>query len=374
MTKSITSKLIDTINNSTVQALDNSLIQRAVTSNGIYNTSENNFLSATNTTIFSDEVETSAVTDQGHSGRCWLFATLNILRHQIAKDYKLDDFELSESYPYFWDKLEKANVFYEQIINSSDSPIDDRYVEDLLKCPQSDGGWWEYSAAVIAKYGIVPKYAMPESITTSKSYELNTLLNRKLRKDSFVIRDMISKQTSKDSIQNIKTKMLGEVYHFLTIAIGTPPKTFDFSYKDKDKLFHRDNKITPMNFLEKYTKNNLTNYVSILNDPSPTKTYNQTYIFEDGGNVIDGIEPLLLNLEMSDLKNLTMQQIKSGEAVWFGCDIHSDVNKRGFMSTDIYDFEMYSDSVKLLFILSMSFSLFTSVMASFILVIYSAFI
>lgn len=340
MPKSITSEFIELFANQTSNKTKNhSLIQRAVTSNGIYAASENNFLSANNTTVFSDEIETGTVTDQKNSGRCWLFASLNILRHQIAENYKLDDFELSETYPYFWDKLEKSNTFYEQIIESAHAPINDRRVEDLLNNPQGDGGWWEYAAAVINKYGIVPKYVMPETISTSKSNELNMLLNRKLRKDSFVLRKAAIDNESEDNICTIKTHMLSEIYHFLTIAIGTPPKTFDFIYKDKDKKFHRDSNITPIDFLEKYTKNNLSDYVSILNDPSPTKKYEQTYVFEDGGNVIGGIEPLLLNLDMSNLKKLAMKQIKSGESIWFGCDIFSDVNKKGFMTTDVYDFE-----------------------------------
>jgi|SRR5680860_1278980 len=340
MPKSITTKSVESLSNQLHYRTENhAVIQRAVTSNGIYTSSENIFLSATNTTIFSNEIETNVVTDQKNSGRCWLFAALNTLRHQIVKDYKLDDFELSETYPYFWDKLEKSNTFYEHIIESAHAPIDDRRVEDLLNNPQGDGGWWEYAAAVITKYGIVPKYVMPEAIATSKSNELNTLLNRKLRKDSFILRQLVTSDDSENNIKNIKMKMLSEIYQFLTIAIGTPPKTFDFSYKDKHKKFHRDNNITPLHFLGKYIKNNLSDYVSILNDPSPTKSYEQTYVFEDGGNVINGIEPLFLNLNMSNLKKLAMRQIKADESIWFGCDVHSDVNKKGFMATDVYDFE-----------------------------------
>jgi bleomycin hydrolase len=338
MTKSISIASIESFSDK-FQAKDYAIIQRSVTNNGIYASSENNFASAVNATIFSDEIETNAVTDQKNSGRCWLFAALNTLRHQIAKEYKLDDFELSETYSYFWDKLEKSNTFYEHIIESAGLPVDDRRVENLLDRPQGDGGWWEYAAAVITKYGIVPKYVMPEAVTTSKSNELNTLLNRKLRKDSFMLRQLVTSNDSKDNIQSTKMKMLSEIYRFLTIAIGTPPTTFNFSYKDKDKKFHRENGISPLLFLEKYTKNDLSNYVSILNDPSPTKSYEQTYIFEDGGNVIDGVEPLFLNLDMDNMKKLAMEQIKAGESIWFGCDIHSDVNKKGFMTTNIYDFE-----------------------------------
>ncbi len=314
-------------------------MQRAVTTNGIYASSESNALSATNTTVFSLELETGRVTDQKSSGRCWLFATLNILRHQVEKEYKLEDFEFSESYSYFWDKLEKSNYFYEQIIRLAALPLDDRRVTHIFSSPQNDGGWWEYSAAVIMKYGVVPKYVMPEAISTSDSYQLNVLLNRMLRKGALDLRHRVELGESTEAVRYEKDKLLGEVYHFLTIAIGTPPTSFTFNFKDKDKKYHRDDAITPLEFLKKYTHTDFSEYVSILNDPSSTKAYNQTYRFEDGGNVVGGLQPLLLNVDMPTLRQLAYQQIKAGEAVWFGCDVQTDTNKKGFMSLDVYDFD-----------------------------------
>ncbi|MFY9228028.1 MAG: C1 family peptidase [Candidatus Microsaccharimonas sp.] len=320
-------------------APSHTILQRAVTTNGINEASENNALSGLYTTIFSDEVETGGVTDQKSSGRCWLFATLNILRHQIAVDFKMDDLELSQSYSYFWDKLEKSNSFLEDVIANTNKPLDDRYNEYIFNDPQGDGGWWQYSAAIIAKYGIVPKSAMPEAKATSSSGQLNTLLNRKLRKGALELRTLITNKATDQAVRKVKEGLLQDIYQFLTIAIGTPPTSFSFAYKDKDKKFHRDVNITPLEFLKKYTHNNLDEYVAVMNDPSADKSYNQLYEFEGQGNVVEGIKTSFLNLDMQALRDLSLKQIKAGESIWFGCDVRTDTNKKGFMSLDVYDFE-----------------------------------
>ncbi len=337
MSKAITPALLEKFATQT-QDSQVSVMQRAVTKNGIYATSENNVLSATNTTVFSDEIETGSVTDQKQSGRCWLFAELNVIRHQIAKDAKLDDIELSQSYSYFWDKLEKSNSFFEKMIEFADQPLDDRWVARFFEWPQGDGGWWEYAVSVIEKYGVVPQTIMPESISTSESHQLNALLDRRLRKGGLELRKLVAEKKSDADIQKAKEEMLSDVYRLLTIAIGTPPQHFDFVYKDKDKKYHRDAGLTPVTFLKKYYKKSFDDYVVVLNDPSPSKTYLQTYQFQHGGNVVDGLEVKWLNLDMEAIKDLTFQQIKKGESVWFGCDIFTDVNKKGFMSLDTYDF------------------------------------
>lgn len=330
MTASLTPDLIKKL--ATRLDASHKVMQRAVTKNGIYDSSESNTLSATNTTVFSDEVETGGVTDQKQSGRCWLFAELNTIRHQIAKDFKLDDLELSQSYSYFWDKLEKSNMFFERIIATANDPLDDRYVARYFEWPQGDGGWWEYAAGVIEKYGVVPIEVMPEAKTTTESHQLNTLLDRKLRQGGLKLREL---KTAAER-QNLKESLLADIYQFLTIAIGTPPETFDFSYKDKDKKLHRERGITPVEFLKKYYKKSFDDYMVLLNDP--TKDENQPYQFEHGGNIVGGREVRWLNVSMPVLKKAVHDQIKKGEGIWFGCDVLTDVNKKGFMSLDTYDF------------------------------------
>lgn len=313
-------------------------IQRSVITNCINKSSENPFLSATNTTVFSHEIETGKVTNQKQSGRCWLFATLNIIRHHIAASWDMDDFELSQSYSFFWDKLEKANLFYERMIELADHPLDDRLVTYYLTTPQTDGGWWETSTAVIKKYGVVPKSVMPEAVSTSDTRELNALLNKKLRKDTLVLRDLVAKKTPQRTIQDTKEHMLHEIYRVLSVAIGTPPESFDFSYKDKKKKLHRDVAITPTEFLEKYCRINFDDYVSVVNDPSPNKQYARTYVIDGTSGMVDASPLAFLNVDMATLTALTLKQLKKGECVWFGANTRVYINHKGFMSLDAYDY------------------------------------
>jgi bleomycin hydrolase len=337
MPSPISAELLSTLRESIQDADQLTPIQRAVTMNGIYVSSENFAASATNTIVYSNELEEGKITDQKDSGRCWLFATLNILQHDIAKTLKLENFELSQSYSYFWDKLEKSNQFYEQIIATADKPLDDRFVDFMLSAPQYDGGWWEMSTAIIKKYGVVPKHIMPETIATSKSNQLNVLLNKKLRKDALVLRSKVTSQ-SVDEVQKYKEELLKEVYRFLTITIGTPPQSFDFSYKDKDKKFHRDIGLSPVEFLNKYVSLSIDNYVSIVNDPSHTKEYLQTYTVDDAKNVVGADSFNFLNVDIATFKDLATKQILAEEYIWFGCDIGANATKKGYLGLDVYDF------------------------------------
>jgi bleomycin hydrolase len=306
------------------------VLQRAVTMNGIYKASENNFLSRNNTTVFSDELETGSVTNQDMSGRCWLFAELNTIRHQIIADHKMEHLELSQSYSFFWDKLEKANMFYERMIAIASQPFEDRLVARSFEYPQGDGGWWEYAANVIEKYGVVPKSVMPESVTTTKSGQLNILLDRKLRQGGLKLRYMVEQKKSPAELQAQKETMLADVYRFLSTTIGTPPETFDFSFKNKDKKLHRDTGITPVEFLKKYYKKSFDDYAVLFNDP--TKNYEAMYQFDQGSNMVGGREVNWLNVDMETIRKLTLAQLKAGEALWFGCDVNADSNKKGYMN------------------------------------------
>ena len=312
--------------------------ERAVTTNGISKATENNFSSTTNPTVFSDEIKTGSVMDQKQSGRCWLFAALSTVRHQIAVEKKIENFELSSSYCYFWDKLERANIFYEKVISSRSQKLEEPKLVHLFNAPQEDGGWWEYAASLIAKYGVVPKSVMEESFSTTNSQQLNKVLNTKLRKDAVVLRQ-ISQNASDKEIQGIKKPMLSEVYRMLTIAIGTPPTVFDYAYRDTDGTFHREQGLTPLQFLNKYSKHNFDDYVSLMNYPSPTRSFGATYSLEGGCNLIGGKNTLFLNVDISTMRDLAYKQIKLGEPIFFGCDIGVGANKKGYMSNDTYDFE-----------------------------------
>ena len=214
---------------------------------------------------FSVEIPTMGATNQKSSGRCWIFAALNLLREKIAKDLNLEKFELSQSYISFFDHLEKANSFLEHVIETADRPTEDRYVDHILKSPVGDGGWWEFFVGLCCKYGVVPQEAMPETQQSSNTAALNMLLNRQLREDAVVIRRELAAGKSAEAVREMKQDMLKEIYNTIAICLGNPPETFDFEYVDKEKVYHADRDLTPKSFYEKYVGRDIENIVSIIN-------------------------------------------------------------------------------------------------------------
>ncbi|MDR0879172.1 MAG: C1 family peptidase [Clostridioides sp.] len=321
------------------------LAQRSVVKNGINESSENQETYIMNTPVFSEDLDTGEVANQKHSGRCWMFAALNTFRHKILNNFKLKDFELSQNYTFFWDKYEKANWFYENIIATANEDTDTRRVSFLLQSPQQDGGQWDMIVSIFQKYGVVPKSAFPESNCSSNSRTLNNYLNKKLRRDAVILRDLVRGGKSHDEIQTVREGMLKDVYNLLAISLGTPPETFDFEYRDEDKKYHLDRNLTPQEFFNKYLDVDLNDYVSIINSPTEDKPFNKSYTVDLLGNVVGGKEVKYLNVDMSTFKDLAIKQIKSGESVWFGCDVGQSSNRQsGIMSTDMYDVDSLFDS------------------------------
>lgn len=344
MKETISQEQINTLAKEFEQNEKLTAVQRSVIKNGILASSENQYSHVLNTPVFSVELGTGAVANQKQSGRCWMFAALNTFRHQIAHTFQLKDFELSQNYTYFWDKFEKANYFYENILATGDQAITSRKVAFLLETPQQDGGQWDMLVALIQKYGIVPKEIMPESKSSSASAELNKYLNKKLRKDAIVLRKLVAEKATPDQIATSKEEMLAGVYKILALSLGVPPTTFDFEYRDADKDYHIEKGLTPQTFYAKFIGSDLNDYVSIINAPTADKPYNQVYTVEMLGSVVGGKEVRHLNLEMSEFKKLAIAQLKADEAVWFGCDVgQSSERIDGIMATDLYDVDQTFD-------------------------------
>lgn len=315
-------------------------LQRAVVKNGIKAAAENTTAAVTNVPVFSLELATGKVSNQKQSGRCWMFAALNTFRHKLLQSFQLKDFELSQNHTFFWDKYEKANYFYENILATAAEEVTSRNVAFLLQTPQQDGGQWDMIVSLFQKYGVVPKTAMPESTNSSSSRELNTLLNKKLRKDAKILRQLVTDGQSKAAIQEVKEQLLQEVYNFLAISLGTPPSTFDFEYRDEEKNYHLEQKLTPLTFFEKYVGVDLNEYVSIINAPTADKPYNRSYTVSMLGNVVGGKEVRYLNLDMASFKKLAIAQLEQGESVWFGCDVgQSSTRDTGIMALDVFAFD-----------------------------------
>ncbi|MDN6640629.1 MAG: C1 family peptidase [Tetragenococcus sp.] len=314
------------------------LAQNAATKNGISNAAENIEAQSNNVPVFSTDLKTGEVANQKQSGRCWMFAALNTFRHKILDRFGLKDFELSQNYTNFWDKYEKANYFYENILATANEEVTSRKVAFLLATPQQDGGQWDMTVSLFNKYGVVPKRVMPESSNSTSSGDLNNYLNKKLRKDAAILRQLVADGASDSDIQTKREAMLQEVYNLLAISLGTPPTVFDFEYRDENQEYHIDHDLTPNSFFEKYVGVDLNNYVSIINAPTDDKPYNQSYTVEMLGNVVGGKQVRYLNVDMETMKKLAIAQLEQDESVWFGCDVgQSSDRKDGIMSLDAYD-------------------------------------
>lgn len=320
--------------NPSLQATEN-----AVSHNGLLKSLETRQSAIDNDYVFSIDLTKDAVSNQKASGRCWMFAALNTFRHKLISDFKLENFELSQAHTFFWDKYEKSNWFLEQIIATADLEIGSRKVKFLLDTPQQDGGQWDMVVALFEKYGVVPKSVYPESISSSASRELNQYLNKLLRQDAQILRDLLAKGASPEEVQTQKENLLQEIFNFLAVNLGLPPRNFDFAYRDKDNVYHRDTNVTPQAFYEKYVGLKLSDYVSIINAPTTDKPYNKSYTVELLGNVVGAPAVRYLNVEMNRFKELAIAQLKAGESVWFGSDVGQSSNRQtGIMATNTYDF------------------------------------
>jgi bleomycin hydrolase len=287
---------------------------------------------------FAVKIETEGITDQKSSGRCWLFTGLNVLRPKVIQKYELKSFEFSENYCFFWDQLEKANLFLEGIIETRDREIDDRKVEWLFKHPISDGGVWNMVVALVEKYGLVPKEAMPESQHSENTRMMNRLLRRKLREDGLILRRMHEQKKKVEALRGEKTEMLGEIYRMLCIHLGVPPKAFTWRYEDADGNVSEAKRFTPLEFYREIVGLNLQEYVMMMDDP--TRDYYRLYEIEYDRNMVDQPNWTYVNLPAKELKAFAKASILDGEAMYFSCDVGKQLNRdEGVLSLENYDYE-----------------------------------
>jgi len=270
---------------------------------------------------FSLEIQTGAITDQKRSGRCWMFAALNTMRMEVMEKLNLKSVELSQSYPLFYDKLEKANYFLESILKTLDEPRESRLIAFLLTAPMQDGGQWDMFTGLVKKYGVVPKDAMPESFNSSATADMNRYLTLKLREFACTLRTAYEKGESLEALSARKEEMMYTIYHMLCVTLGEPPKEFVFEARDKDNNFVRIGPITPKAFYEQYVGWDLDDYVSIINAPTADKPFMRSYTVAYLGSAADGAPVRYLNLPVEELKRLAITQMKDGKVVWFGCDV-----------------------------------------------------
>ncbi|BAX73456.1 MULTISPECIES: C1 family peptidase [Leuconostoc] len=316
----------------------NNIIRRAVTKNGIHSASFDQEIANINTPIFSIDLDTGKVANQKQSGRCWMFAALNTMRHDIKDRFHIsDEFQLSQSYTLFWDKFEKANYFYENVLKTATEPLDSRRVAFLLTTPQQDGGQWDMIVSIIEKYGLVPQSIYPESKASSATAELNNTLNTLLRHDATVLRGLVAQQASKDKISNARNEMLANVYRLLSLTLGEPPVQFDFEYRDELHNFHVERQLTPQGYYQKFVSWDLDEYISVINAPTADKPFDATYNVDMLGNVVGGRDVKHLNVDINKMKAFAISQLKDGQSVWFGVDMGPQVDREsGLMASGIF--------------------------------------
>lgn len=330
--------LRDRISDQGGSALSN-VMKNAIIANGIEAVAFNNSSRIGLQNTFSHEIKSGKITSQEKSGRCWMFAGLNLFRQKITQSLNIEDFEFSQNYPMFYDKLEKANYFLESVLRTLDEDIYSRIVMWLLNNPLQDGGQWDMFVNLVTKYGAVPKSVMPETYHSSNSAVMNQLLNSQLRKWAAEFREAFAGGAGLVKLRRRKQVLLHKFYRLLSYFLGDPPETFNFSYRDKENKHHDIFSITPVKFFNKYVAVNLEDYISLIHSPTPDKPFGRTYTVDFLGNVFEGNKVLYLNTEISTLKSCTMQQIMDEEPVWFGCDIRLQTErKKGLMDTDVFLF------------------------------------
>jgi bleomycin hydrolase len=318
----------------------NKLMQNAVTQTAVDDVALNREVITSTDHTFSHHLDDWEVTNQKSSGRCWMFAGLNLLRVGAMKKMKLKKFEFSQNFTLFWDKLERANYFLEQVIATADRDVDDRVVAYLLDRPLDDGGQWNMFVSVVAKHGLVPKAAMPETQSSSNTRRMNSVLLNVLREGAAKLRKRAAEGAGADEISKAKDGVVQAVYRVLCIHLGSPPEKFDWQWQDEDKRFHREGELTPMQFARLYCTLPLEEYVCLVHDPRPTSPVGRTFTVAHLGNVVGGEPVKYLNVDIQTMKSLTMKTLVGGEPVWMGCDVGKMMRRDlGVWDAGLFDYE-----------------------------------
>ena len=326
------------------------VVRNALTKNDISTISRDFTAMCDNPSIFSIDLKTMPVTNQMQSGRCWIFSAMNVLREMIAKKYNIKEFELSQNYIAFYDKLEKANWFMDCVIAEKNSDINSPEMRYLLENAIGDGGQWNMLVSIVKKYGICPKTAMPETYQSSHTGNMNRILNRRLRKFACDIRKM-----NEEELQAYRTKTTKEIYGLIASCFGLPPVSFTFEYVDKDENHHAEYDVTPLDFYHNYLGEDLDDYVNIINGPTADKPYYKQYCVKYLGNVANGNPISLVNLPMEEFKAAILAQLKDGYPVWFGCDCGADGDRetglwddQAFAYGDTFDMDLDMEKAEML--------------------------
>ena len=315
------------------------LMQNVVTQHDVNDVALNRQIFSEAVHSFSTVLDDWSVTNQARSGRCWAFAGLNLFRSETRNLLNVKEFEFSQSYVMFWDKMERANYILEAIIETADRPVDDRVVAWLLQQPLGDGGQWDMFVSLVRKHGVVPKSVMPETESSGNSMRMNAGLNYQVRQGALNIRRIYADEGGTDAMREAKQESLKAIYRILCIHLGTPPETFDWQWKDKDGEFHRDGSMTPLEFVEKYISTPMEEFVCLVHDPRRANPPGRTYTVQYLGNVVDGTRIKYLNINIDLMKDIAMRMLQDGKPVWMGCDTGKQMHRdKGLWDAELFDY------------------------------------
>ena len=315
------------------------LVQNVVTQHDVNDIALSRSIVTESPHSFSIVLDDWGVTNQARSGRCWMFAGLNLCRVDTRNVLNVKEFEFSQNYLMFWDKMERANFVLEAIIETADRSTDDRTVAFLLRNPISDGGQWDMFTALVAKHGVVPKTAMGETESSSNSSRMNSSLNYQIRQGSKRIREAYTRESGLDELRGIKDQTLKVIFNVLCIHLGTPPTEVDWQWKDKNGEFTRAGTLTPQEFATEYLQTDIHDYVSLVHDPRESSPEGATFTVEYLGNVVDAPAIRYLNVDIQLMKDIALKMLQDGKPVWMGCDTGKQMHRDlGLWDADLFDY------------------------------------
>ena len=334
----ITPKLLEELRQSEPKSSTEKALHNAIAVQGMQDFFINNQRPRSIEDKFSVEVQSSGIADQKQSGRCWLFTGLNVLRAQMMTREKSGTFFFSQNYSFFWDQLEKSNLFLEGIIETRKLPINDAKVEWLFKNPINDGGQFTGISDNLYKYGVVPAEIMPETASSSNTKLLGKMLARTLRQTGIQLRKASEKGESLAQLRKRKEDGLKKVYRLLSLNLGVPPTSFSYTLKDKDGKAISTETYTPQSFYERFVGADLRGqFVMLMNDPS--RPYYKVYEIEYDRHAYDGKNWTYVNLPMDEIKQMAIASLKDNTMMYYSCDVGRELDRsQGIAALDNYDY------------------------------------
>ena len=317
----------------------NKALRNAINSNDISKLAVNYDNNTAFSADISNTVPSKAITNQESSGRCWMFTGMNVLRNKAIRKYDLPaDFQFSQCYTFFWDQLEKANLFLQSILDNRAKSMEDETVQWLFKNPIGDGGQFTGVANLMTKYGVVPKEAMPETYNSNHTSRMSELIKLRLREDGLRLREMANnKGMTEAKLQAAKMEMLETIYRMLSYTLGEPPTEFTWTQRNSKGEIVSTEKYTPMSFFNKFVNEDFANYYMVMNDP--TREYYKVYEIQYDRHVYDGQNWKFLNLPMPEISRMAIASIKDSTMMYFSCDVAKFLDRdKGYMDVNNYDY------------------------------------